>query len=233
MHARHAAPWPCRPSASRRMSGDNAHGLRQRRPESARSSGEMPAASARRVPRGRETVSITGILLVGGASRRFGSPKAVAPLGTTTLAERGWSTLQWCDERIAVGKQGTPSLPFEVQDDGIDVRAPIAGVVAGLRRARNEVCIFLPVDSPLVGEDELRALATVCRDAAVPQTGPLPGAYRRSALPILERRVAGGELALRDALAELDTAVLELPLERLANVNTVAELERLGSRPFP
>jgi molybdopterin-guanine dinucleotide biosynthesis protein A len=34
-----------------------------------------------------------------------------------------------------------------------------------------------------------------------------------------------------NALAELDTAVVELPLERLANVNTVAELQRLASRP--
>jgi molybdopterin-guanine dinucleotide biosynthesis protein A len=152
-------------------------------------------------------------------------------LGTTTLAERGWSSLRWCDERIALGKPDTPSLSFEVHDDGIQVRAPIVGVVAGLRRARNEVCVFLPVDCPLVGEDELRALVNGCRDAAVPQSGPLPGAYRRCALPVLERRVAGGELALRDALAELDTAVVELPLERLANVNTVAELQRLASHP--
>jgi molybdopterin-guanine dinucleotide biosynthesis protein A len=199
--------------------------------ESARSSGELPAASARRSRAAESQASITGILLVGGASRRFGSPKALASLGITTLAERGWRSLRWCDERIAVGKADTPPLPFEVRDDGIDVRAPIAGVVAGLRYARNEVCVFLPVDAPLVGEDELRALVAGCRDAAVPQTGPLPGAYRRCALSVLERRLAGGELALRDALAELDTAVVELPLERLANVNTVAELQRLASRP--
>lgn len=191
----------------------------------------MLAASAKRSRAAESQASITGILLVGGASRRFGTPKALALLGTTTLAERGWSSLRWCDERIALGKPDTPSLPFKVQDDGINVRAPIAGVVAGLRRARNEVCVFLPVDTPLVGEDELRALVARCRDAAVAQTGPLPAAYRRCALPVLERRVACGELALRDALAELDTAVVELPLERLANVNTVAELKRLASRP--
>lgn len=191
----------------------------------------MPAASARRTRAAESQASITGILLVGGASRRFGSPKAVASLGTTTLAERCWSSLRWCDERIAVGKPDTPSLPFEMRHDGIDVRAPIAGVVAGLRYARNEVCVFLPVDTPLVGEEELRALVAACRDAAVPQTGPLPGAYRRSALPVLERRLAGGELALRDALAGLDTAIVRLRLEKLANVNTVAELQRLASHP--
>jgi molybdenum cofactor guanylyltransferase len=199
--------------------------------ESTRFSGEMPAVSARRTRAAESQASITGILLVGGASRRFGSPKAVASLGTTTLAERGWSSLRWCDERIALGKPDTPPLPFKVRDDGIDVRAPIAGVVAGLRCARNEVCVVLPVDTPLVGDEELRALVARCRDAAVSQTGPLPGAYRRCALPVLERRLVGGELALRDALAELDTVVVEFPLERLANVNTVAELKRLASCP--
>src|SRR5919198_528026 len=39
---------------------------------------------------------------------------------------------------------------------------------------------------------------------AVALTGPLPGAYRKTALPVLERRLAGGLLSLRGALTELD-----------------------------
>ena len=48
--------------------------------------------------------------------------------------------------------------------------------------------------------EALRALAEACADAAVPVTGPLPGAYAKSALPELEARLAAGELALYDAL---------------------------------
>lgn len=179
----------------------------------------------RHAERGR--LSVSGILLVGGASRRFGSPKALALFGGQTLAERGWEALAWCDERIAVGKSGEPELSFPVLDDESDVRAPIAGVVAGLHAARNDVCVVLPVDVPLVGAPELRALAEACRDAAVPQTGPLPGAYRRSILGVLERRMAAGALALRGALAEVDVAVVELDEARLANANTPEELAAL------
>jgi molybdenum cofactor guanylyltransferase len=189
----------------------------------------MPAAVASRSRAADSQASITGILLIGGASRRFGAPKALARLGGRTLAERGWEALAWCDERLALGKSGDRlELPFPVADDGEGVRAPIAGVVAGLRRARNTVCVFLPVDCPLVGEAELRALAAGCLDAAVPQTGPLPGAFRATALAVLERRLARGELALRDALAELDVAVVELDPDRLVNVNTPADLAGLG-----
>jgi molybdopterin-guanine dinucleotide biosynthesis protein A len=175
---------------------------------------------------------LTGILLVGGASRRFGSPKALAELDGETLAARAWRTLgEACDERLAVGKRSDRlPLPFELVDDGIDVRAPLAGLVAGLRAAAHEVCIALPVDIPFIGANLLRRLAAHCLDAAVPQTGPLPGAYRRSALSVLERRLDAGALALRDALSELNVNVVDLPPEALVNVNEPADLERLDVR---
>ena len=94
--------------------------------------------------------ALTGVLLVGGASSRFGSPKALARLRGETLAERAWRTLgEACDERIAVGK-GDLALPFEVLVEPAEPQAPIAGVVAGLRAAAHETAVFLPVDCPLV-----------------------------------------------------------------------------------
>jgi molybdopterin-guanine dinucleotide biosynthesis protein A len=171
---------------------------------------------------------VTGLLLVGGASTRFGAPKALARLGGETLAARAWAALAWCDERLALGKaRDGLALPFVLDDDGSDVRAPIAGLVAGLRRARHELCVVLPVDCPRATPALLRELAAACRDAAVPQTGPLPGAYRRSALPVLERRLAAGDLSLRGALLELDHAVVQLDPALLVDVDTPAELDAL------
>ena len=173
---------------------------------------------------------LTGVLLVGGASRRFGSPKALATLKGETLADRAWRTLgEISDERLAVGKaEDGLELPFPLLDDGSEVRAPIAGVVAGLRAARHEVVVVLPVDCPLVTGAELQALAAACADAAVPASGPLPGAYRRTALPALERALAAGELALHAVLREIETRTVALDPARLVNVNTREELARLA-----
>ena len=176
---------------------------------------------------------LTGALLVGGASKRFGSPKALASFDGESLAERGWRVLgELCDERFAVGKaaDGLP-LPFPLLDDGTQVRAPIAGVVAALLAAAHDVCVVLPVDCPRASAALLEKLADACSedvDAAVPQTGPLPGAYRLPALLALERRLRIGELALRDALAELDVVVVECDPLELANVNTPDDLRSLG-----
>jgi molybdopterin-guanine dinucleotide biosynthesis protein A/RimJ/RimL family protein N-acetyltransferase len=178
---------------------------------------------------------LTGILLVGGVSRRFGSPKPLARLDGETLAARAWRTLgAVCDERIAVGKHADAAdVPFELVDDGTDVRAALAGVVAGLRAAANELSVVLPVDVPLVRASDLRRLADACADVAVPQTGPLPCALRRTALPLLERRLAARELALKDAFAELETTVVELDPQHLVNINTPADLEALQLNIVP
>ena len=166
---------------------------------------------------------LTGVLLVGGASSRFGSPKALAHLNGETLAQRAWRTLEeGCDERLAVGKQADAlDLPFPLLDDGTDVRAPIAGVVAGLRAARHDVCVFVPVDCPLISAASLQRLADGA--PAHPQTGPLPGAYTRAQLPELEAKLERGDYSLRD----VEATVLELDERELANVNTPADLAAL------
>ena len=171
------------------------------------------------------------MLLVGGASARFGSPKALARLGRETLAERAWRVLgDACDETIAVGKGADAlGLPFPVLDDGTEVRASLAGVVAGVRAATHAVTVVLPVDVPLVTCELLLGLAAACRDAAVTQTGPLPAAFRRNALPLLEARLAAGELRLRDALERLDAAVVYADPALLENVNTPKDLARLAA----
>jgi molybdenum cofactor guanylyltransferase len=178
------------------------------------------------VVRGRD--GVTGVLLVGGASRRFGSPKALARFQGELLGERGHRVLaEAFGSVLAVGKAADGlRLPFAIVDDGSEVRAPIVGLAAALRAAETDVCVVLPTDMPLVSPELLLRLAAEAEgvDAAVPRTGPLPGAYRKRVLPVLERRIAVGELALYRALEELETRVVDLDEAELANVNSPSDL---------
>jgi molybdopterin-guanine dinucleotide biosynthesis protein A len=167
---------------------------------------------------------LTGVLLVGGASERFGSPKALARFRGETLVDRARRLLaEACDEVLVVGKEAD-GLSVDV-DDGTSSRAPVHGLVAGMRRARHDVVVALPVDVPLVTPAALRALGEA---GAVPSTRiPLPGAYPRALLHVLEERVAAGELSLRG----VNTATFDLPEELLADADTpeaLAALEQLG-----
>lgn len=176
----------------------------------------------------RDRPGVAGALLVGGASTRFGSPKALARYEGETLAERGHRVLaEAFGEVVVVGKAADGlELPFDVLDDGSDVRASMVGVAAALGLAGTEVVVVLPTDMPLVSAELLRTLADAVEghDAAVPQTGPLPGAYRRTVLPVLERRIASGDFALHGALGELRTRVLQVDEAALRNVNEPGDL---------
>jgi molybdopterin-guanine dinucleotide biosynthesis protein A len=167
---------------------------------------------------------LTGVLLVGGASTRFGSPKALAQIEGETFADRGRRVLaEACDEVLVVGKRDD-KLPFDVIDDCTDIRAPIAGVVAGLRAAANDVAVFIPVDCPWMTPGAVRALGDACHDAAVPPSGPLPSAWAKSALPLLEQRLAVGPLALYLTYEELDVVTVELDPAVVADVDTPGDL---------
>jgi molybdenum cofactor guanylyltransferase len=156
--------------------------------------------------------ALTGILLAGGASTRFGSPKALAKLGGETLQERAWRLLgDACDERLLVGPGGI--------DD--PRTGPVAAIAAGLREASHEIAVVVPVDMPLLTVPALHELADACRDAAVAQDGPLPCALARRTLPVFET----GERRLRTVLDGLDTARIQLDVEQLLNVNTPADVD--------
>jgi molybdopterin-guanine dinucleotide biosynthesis protein A len=60
---------------------------------------------------------------------------------------------------------------------------------------------------------------------ARPPSGPLLGAYLRTALPLLEQKLARGEYSLRN----LDASVSELDSRELANVNTPDDLTSLSA----
>ncbi|HUZ80909.1 MAG TPA: hypothetical protein VMU73_01550, partial [Gaiellaceae bacterium] len=100
-------------------------------------------------------------------------------------------------------------------------------VVAGLRAAMHDVAVLLPVDCPRVTPEFLRALGAACHDAAVSQTGPLPGAWAKSALPLLEQRLANGPLALYRTYAELDVVELEVDPALVADIDSPGDLARL------
>ena len=184
----------------------------------------MSDGDAHEAPATDSDLALTGVLLVGGASERFGSPKALAPFRGETLAERGRRVLaEACDEVLVVGK-AVDGLPFPVLDDGTASRAPIHGVIAGLRAARHDVVVALPVDVPLVTAGLLRELGAA---GAVPSERiPLPGAYPRSLLPDLERRIRAGELSLRG----VNATTLDVAEELLADADTPARLAELAER---
>lgn len=163
-----------------------------------------------------------GAILAGGASRRFGRPKATAALLGKTLIERvaGRAAPQVDALVISGGGEGIPSAPYPAVADQQPGEGPFAGVLAALARARAlgypQLATF-PCDAPFFPHDLVERLRAGLGDAAfaVAATGAQEhrtfALWRTAALEALERAFAAGVRSLGDAANAAPRALVPFP----------------------
>jgi len=137
---------------------------------------------------------VTGIVLAGGRSSRFGSDKLRAEVRGRPLLDHAILALATCCDTVlvVVSSEGpAPSLPRDagvpvlVVRDPVAGAGPLAGLVAGLEAAAEGVVLVVAGDQPDLRPELLRLLvaalgtasAAVLADADAPR--PLPLCVRR------------------------------------------------------
>jgi len=98
----------------------------------------------------------SGVLLAGGASRRFGRPKVVEPFDGAPLFHRPLRALiDSCDEIVIVLAPDAPELPLpEGSDrvsfarDSVAYEGPLAGARVGLECVHREYAVLVAADMP-------------------------------------------------------------------------------------
>jgi molybdopterin-guanine dinucleotide biosynthesis protein A len=184
-------------------------------------------------------------VLAGGASRRMGAPKPLAPLGGRPLIAWPVEAAARAGLRaVVVAKPDTPlpPLPVEVWLEPAEPQHPLLGLVTALARADGPV-VAVACDQPWVPPELLALLAEGDGAAALRVAGrlePFPARYPASALPALHAALAE-QAPLRATLAALAPRVVDPggDLARfVASVNTPealaaaeAELAAGGARP--
>jgi molybdopterin-guanine dinucleotide biosynthesis protein A len=179
------------------------------------------------------TVTVAGVLLTGGASRRMGQDKALLVVDGRTLAERGAELLAAVADPVVEVGPGHSRLAA-VQEDPPG-SGPLAGLCAGaaeLHRLGHEgPVLLLAVDMPFVTVDLLRFLSgRVGPATAVPVAGgraqPLCARYGADALDLGPRLLAVGERSLRGLLAGLEVGWVEpVEWELVAGPDAFADLD--------
>jgi molybdopterin-guanine dinucleotide biosynthesis protein A len=167
---------------------------------------------------------VTGIVLAGGRSTRFGSDKLRALYRRAPLLHHPVARLsEVCDEVIVVL---APDAPAPILPDVPGVRiardaspdGPLAGVHAGMSSVTTELALVAGGDMPELSVDVLRRMVSMAversADAVVLQEGdrtrPLPCVLRtRSALEFTRRMLDGTGRRLRDLVGGLGAEVLD------------------------
>ncbi len=189
---------------------------------------------------------VIGAVLAGGRSRRMGSDKATLELNGQTLLRSSVDALRETGLETALVLRVHQPVPLtahtvHIVRDAVENAGPLGGLQALLRWLPSEWALVASCDQPFLAPELLREMLAQRRGDVDADVGrptdlmePLPGLYRRTCLPAVERALARGERSFRDLLSSL--RVRAVPVETLrrcdaqllsyVNVNTQADLAR-------
>ncbi len=167
-----------------------------------------------------------GLVLAGGAGRRFGRPKATVVLDGQTLVERAVAALAGrCGRVVVVGRPEVP-LPVPSVDDRPGPDCPLNALATGLGAVTAEEVLVLACDLPAAAPvlDRLVVASSVAVDPDG-RAQPLCARYaRRPALAAAEALLATGELRLLPLLDHLGATRVSATAAELLNVTVSTDL---------
>ncbi len=145
---------------------------------------------------------VTGVILAGGMSSRFGSNKALSRFEGERLIQRLCNTVGSVTERMML-ITNTPDdfafLELDSRRDLVPRCGPIGGIYTALNAANTPLCLCVACDMPFIrtGFLEYMVERSSGYDAVVPMNDgreePLCAIYRETCVPAIRRRIQAGK----------------------------------------
>ena len=191
--------------------------------------------------------SLSGLLLVGGKSRRMGRDKASLSTPEGPLWLRTWNLLQTVCPDAYLSIREDQELPKSEPTrhpkivDSAPGRGPLGGILDAFARNPDHAWLVLACDLPLldpatlqtlIGQRDPAKLATAFLSNFDGLPEPLCAIYEPAAAPLLSERLSGDHPCPRKFLIQQGERVSlhNLPHPRaLENANTPEDLERIHS----
>ena len=190
--------------------------------------------------------NITGIILAGGSSRRYGKSKAFLEINGIPLIERIAEKMAGIFQEvilIANEKEQFAYLGLPVVEDVKKGLGPLGGIYTGLLSISNEAGFFVACDMPFIDEGLIRYMAGT-RDnhwAVVPSVGdeiePLHAIYSKSCLGDIKNLISSEIYQVRRFYDNIDVRYVKeseiikfiTPEIAFLNINTPDEYTRIHS----
>ncbi|MCX6335108.1 MAG: molybdenum cofactor guanylyltransferase [Bacteroidia bacterium] len=188
---------------------------------------------------------ISGVILAGGASKRFGGiTKAnIIVEGSTIISRIVFTINDIFDEKIIVTNRPEEFQEFDqckkIKDQYLK-SGPLGGIHAALKSTSADACFVFAGDMPFLDkkiiEDQIREFSSNEYDVLIPRTGkliePLHAIYRKSILEDLENFLSDGKSrAVRDFLMEVNVGYIQIPegatsRKAFANINSPSDISK-------
>ena len=187
---------------------------------------------------------ITGIILAGGKSSRFGSNKALAKFNGIPLIERVINVLGRIFKKLMIITNSPLEysyLKIPLYQDLVKDLGPVGGIYTGLDALNDDWAFFCACDMPFINEELIRYIAGVKDgfDAVVPKVGwkiePLHALYSKNCLPAMKELIYKKEYQTIKAfnninvryVDEEEIKICDPQQKTFLNVNKQDELEQI------
>jgi len=191
--------------------------------------------------------SLTGVILAGGQSRRYGTNKALEKLDGIPLIEHACMSLKKAVSQVVISTNEPEIYEFlglPMFRDQVKGLGPLSGIHAALRFIRGEAGFFVACDMPFLNPSLIRHMAECCRDAdaVVPRIGPyvepLHSLYKKTCRPSVDHAVARREKKIVSFFGEIKVHYVEESMirrydpemETFVNINNPEEFRKAVAR---
>ncbi len=178
---------------------------------------------------------LTGVLLLGGRSRRFGSDKTRALLSGMPLAGHAHRALsEVCSlVLLSVSKHSSPGeLSGRLLLDDIPDRGPLGGILTAFSVSKEPYLVVLAADLPRIRPATLSHMVMrfesgvlVARNEQSGRVQPLCSIWSREVSGQLAEYLEVGHRSVLGFLDGVETQVFDLRPEELININRPDDLE--------
>lgn len=196
-------------------------------------------------------LKITGVLLVGGESRRMGRNKAFLEIAGKPLFKRNMEVLAGICDEVIISCRDTEQyqgLGYRVVPDRIKNKGPLAGLYSVLPLAKYDYIFMAACDMPLLNQQAIDYVYNQIEDYPLvypyvwDRLHPLHAFYHKSILPVVEKHLLEDQLSLLDLPKDCRTKTPRIseqlagdPLKEIIeqsflNVNTPQEWDRINEK---
>ena len=185
-------------------------------------------------------IKATAFVLMGGKSKRFGSPKWTATIDGQTILDRTWNLCDNFENRFVAGKKKPDSISYPFIQDELEIQSPINGIYSALNHSDSDSDsdwnLMISCDLPLMTKNIIYKLWKTTdknSDAIVPFVSGYVQAtcafYHKRILPQIPQQIENGDLSLQGLLNCINTETVNMNLNEneFTNMNTPDDHERM------